>query len=160
MTKPKKKTPDDKVLYEGVELLPVPLTEKELLDRGQQLAQVDADIGAHNEHADSVKKDLKAKEQALSSERARLANVVRQKREPRQVTTSGIARWKENIVETVRADTDEVIRRRPLEAHERQQILDLGMKKSKPGPEPTSPLTSSEEAALERDANPSEDEPV
>lgn len=124
MTK-KTKTPEDRVLYEGIELLPVPLTRDELLDRGQQLAQVDSDLRAHNEFAESTKKDLKAKEQQFASEAARLANIVRTKKEPRQVKTQSIARWEQNIVDTIRIDTGDVIRNRPLEPHERQDILDL-----------------------------------
>lgn len=124
------KLPDDKVLFDAVELLPVPLTREELLDRGQQLAQVESDMSAHNEHAESVKKELKSEEARLSSERARLANIVRTKREPRQVGITGTARWARNLVEIHRVDTNELLRSRALEAHERQAVLDLEAKRN------------------------------
>lgn len=136
------KLPDDKVLYEGVELLPVPLTRDELLDRGQQLAQVDAELRAHNEYAESVKKDLKSKESSYASETARLANIVRSKKEPRQVKTQSIARWEQNVVEVIRVDTGEVLRNRALEPNERQDILDLNT------PPPTEPGATQDEVPL------------
>ena|SRR5690242_450287 len=121
----KSKKPEDKVLYTGVELLPVPLTRDELLERGQSLAQVDSDLRAHNEYAESVKKELKSKEQAFASEAARLANIVRTKKEPRNVSVSTFARFERNVAEVVRDDTGEVIRSRALELTERQDMLDL-----------------------------------
>jgi hypothetical protein len=120
--------PDDKVLLEAPELLPVPLTRDELLERGQQLAQVESDVAAHNEYAESVKKDLKSKEAALAAERSRLANIVRTKRENRQVGVTHMARWQRNIVEVTRNDTGELLRSRAIEPHERQKMLDLDKK--------------------------------
>lgn len=124
MTKAKK---TQSVLHETTERLPVKLTEAELLDFGQRLAQVDSDAATHAGHADAVKKELKAKETALDAERSRIAGIVRNKHEPRDVDCHVVAYFETNRAVTVRLDTGEVVpgSERTLSIDERQESLGL-----------------------------------
>lgn len=123
-TEPAKK-PRTKKVGEYVELLPVPLSDRELLEFGQRLAKCQADINEHNAHAEQVKKDLKAKESAIEAERARLAGIVREKKEPRDVRVERIAHFDESEVVDIRMDSGEIINRRPIQPHERQEKLPI-----------------------------------
>lgn len=89
--------------------LPVELTNDELLDRGARLAQLNSDIADHQAHAESVKKDLKARESALESDRARIASIVRQKREPREIACERIHDYDAGDQYDLRTDTGEVV---------------------------------------------------
>ena len=111
------------VIYTGEELLPVKLTEVELLDLGQQLAQVESEVKAHEEHAASVKAGLKHREAELAAQRAEVASKIRAKSEARQVEVETTADYKRGVATTVRLDTMIKIRDRQLSAEERQGAL-------------------------------------
>lgn len=110
-------------LHDKVEPHPVKLSAEELLDFGQRLSSVEYDVRSHESHADSVKKDLKAKETALVAERSRLAGIVRSKAEHRDVR---VTVWKDldaREYREVRDDTGEVTFKRPLRPDELQAHL-------------------------------------
>jgi len=118
------KQPRDAVIVsERIEQLPVLLTDTELLAKGLQLAQVESQASDHEAHADSVKKDLKAKETQLMAERARLASIVRNRSEIREVRCDVVMDYESADVLTVRQDTGEVAYRRPMTNDERQRQL-------------------------------------
>ncbi len=127
MAKKQSKPLTQKVLLKTTERLPVKLTEDELLDFGQRLAQVESDASTHAAHADSVKKELKAKETALDAERSRLAGIVRSKHEPRDIDCHLIGYFETNRVNTIRLDTGEVVpgSERAMNLAERQESLEL-----------------------------------
>lgn len=108
---------------EEVKQLPVKLRTEELADFAQRLASADSDVHSHDAHADAVKKELKAREQALVSERTRLASIVRNKAELRDVRVSC---WRDFVAREyreVREDTGEVTYRRPLHPQEMQSEM-------------------------------------
>jgi uncharacterized FlaG/YvyC family protein len=110
------------------ETLPCRLSTEELLDWGQKLASLEADIRAQLEHADSVKKQLKADEQRLKSEMTFVSSVVKAKAEPRAVEVQ--CELDENSrtrVLEVRTDTGEVIRKRPARSDELQPELPIAV---------------------------------
>lgn len=111
---------EQRIVREEIEPLPVRLTQDELLEFGQQLAQVEQKRHEHDLHADQVKKDLKAKETALDAERARLASIVRNKAEVRDVPVSVVHDYAANEAQWIRSDNGELINRRPLAPNERQ----------------------------------------
>lgn len=108
-------------LRREVKTLQVPLTQEELLERGQQLAQVDSSLSEHNLHAESVKKELRAKESELQANQARLAMYVRNKSEPREIECTIEIRG--NVYCEVRNDTGKVIYERPAQPSEMQANL-------------------------------------
>ena len=124
---------DLKLLYTITERLPVVLTRDELLDRGQRLAQCDADLASHMSYEESIKKDLKAKSTKIEAERSRLANVVRQKAELRDVQCDVLGYFEENVVRTTRKDNGEVTSERAMTLDERQEALDLEKPNGKKG---------------------------
>lgn len=110
-----------------VKQLPVTLTQEELLDFGQRLARQNTLISDHSAHASAVKKDLKSKEEALSSERARLASIVRDKAEVRDVRVEIHRDYSARKYREVRDDTGEAVFERPLRPDELQgELLDEG----------------------------------
>lgn len=108
-----------------VQLLPVKLTTDELLERGQQLAQVEQSLSDHERHADSVKKDLTAKRTSLQAERSRLSRIVTDKAEQRDVRVTVTVDYDERELTQMRNDTGEVVYRRGLRAEELQEAFDL-----------------------------------
>lgn len=104
----------------------VKLTDQEMLDRGQQLARVNADISDHQSHVESVKKDLKAKEAELEAKRCYLAAVVRAQSETRDVEVQVEQDTDDRrLVQVIRIDTGAVIERRPMRTEESQEELPL-----------------------------------
>jgi hypothetical protein len=103
-----------------------------LLDRGQKLAQVEADLQDHQTHADQVKKELKARESQLKAERAFLANVVRARKEPRDVEVQAFLAERAGHVDDVRMDTGEVVRTRPAREGELRGRLPLAREEVAP----------------------------
>jgi hypothetical protein len=126
--KPEAKKPTlPEILFEGTESLPVKLTEDELLDLGQQLAQVESEVKAHEEHATSVKAGLKHREAQLDAQRAEVASKIRAKSEYRDVRVQTTADYKKGIATTVRLDLMQKVRDRALSIAERQGTLDLDL---------------------------------
>lgn len=113
----------EKLMAEYLLELPVVLLTEELLDRGARLAKLEDVLAEHEAHSESVKRELKAKEAHIAAERSFLANVVRNKKEPRQVQVREVANFETNMLAVIRQDTGEVVRDRPLTAEERQVNL-------------------------------------
>lgn len=120
-----KKTEGEDATIVGTEIqqLPVKLTPEELLEKGQQLAHVEEKMLEHEQTADAMKKNLKAKETALIAERSNLANIVRSKHELRDVRVSIVHDYGKTNVDRYRDDTGVKIESRPMNDNERQRIL-------------------------------------
>lgn len=125
---------DAKKHSEFEQQLPVKLTQDELLKRGSQLAQLHSDYAQQQVHADSVKKDLKAKETAL--EASRVAGIVRTGFEPRPVVVQRWHDYRRNVAYDIRVDTGETFGERALTPEERQgTLIPFDEKSSKKRPE-------------------------
>jgi hypothetical protein len=124
------------------------LTQVELLERGQKLAQVHEDLATHEAHAQNVKQELKAAEARLLDEGARLASIVRGKMEPRSVKVECWADYSRGVYYERRTDTGEVIpgSERPLRPEERQGVLRLDVKAKA-----LSPSLDEQKAARQKD---------
>lgn len=117
-----------------VERLAVPLTDSELLDRGEKLALLTrqrVEIAARADK-DAAKKRLgaelaKANEElkALDEQAAKFSEVVTNRHEVREVE----CRWRPNFaageMEKVRLDTNRIVSTRPMEPSERQKEMEL-----------------------------------
>lgn len=127
---PKPEKPEKKVKFrkavcdrEDIQQLAVKLQVDELAEFAQRLAKADSDVHSHDMHSDAVKKELKAKEQALTSERTRLAAIVRNRAEVRDVRVSCWRDFEKREYREVREDTGEVTYTRPLNSQELQAEL-------------------------------------
>lgn len=139
-----KAAPKEKKVADFIQRLPVPLTDVELLDFGQRLAKCQADLGEHLAHAETLKKELKAKESAIEAERARLSGIIREKKESRDVPCERWAYYGDGEIVEIRNDTGEVIYRRRMEMHERQATLPID---GAPVPPLTKPVDAQEIAS-------------
>lgn len=115
-----------KVLSSFTELMPVRLSDMELLVAGAKLAEAEREARDQEKSAQTIKADLNAKKKAADEKLADLAAIVRNKSESRQTLVQvemdpkdGRYCWE------IRTDTGEVIRRRPLQDNERQRTLPL-----------------------------------
>lgn len=113
------KTKRTRPLGSDVELLQVRLSDAELLDWGQRLAQVEVDLREHQLRAKAVRKELKEEEAKLKAIRSSLAGVVRSKEEARPVEIQSYLSAR-GQVEDIRTDTGEVVRTRPAREGELQ----------------------------------------
>jgi len=100
--------------------LPVLLTDRELLDRGEALA---LERFARN-HCDADRKAAAAgfKEQleVFEAEIDRLAGIVREKAEPRPVECKNVRDLDRGVIEVTRLDTGEIVESRVMTEQERQ----------------------------------------
>ena len=105
------------------ELLPVKLTSAELLTKGEELAEA---IRVRDEHEANAKDAAKAAKQRLDeldTDVTKLAGIVRRKAENRPVEVFEKADAGRLIVNTIRADTFEVVGYRPMRMEERNANL-------------------------------------
>ena len=107
----------------NTQTLPVILTEQELIIKGNELSiQVEelADIESRKKSAMSGFKDeIESSELAIS----RLAKIVREKKEYREVEVTERRNEERMTMDTVRLDTGEVVSYRELQGHERNLKL-------------------------------------
>lgn len=106
-------------------LLPVRLTESELLKYGDDLAQVVQNIGAEEDRQASLKQELKARLAQLEARRTELASLIARKEEHRLVKVEATLDFIAQVYVEIRQDTGEEIKRRALTEEERQESLEL-----------------------------------
>lgn len=107
----------------NTEPLPVKLTPSELLVKGEELAEAIRVRDEHEAFAKEASKAAKQRLDELDTDVTKLAGIVRRKAEPRQVEVFEKADAARLIVETIRADTFEVVRFRPMRMDERNAKL-------------------------------------
>ena len=107
------------------EQLPCNLTDEEFVERARHLALVCQDIESEGSRQTQIKANMKATLTKLEAEQSRLSLIVSRKSEVRDVACSVVADDDKGEALTFRSDTDEVIRRRPLEPNERQLPLPI-----------------------------------
>jgi hypothetical protein len=101
------------------------LTAEELLLKSRELAdalQRNSELAAEKKLAGE---DFKGREKLLAMRIEELAACVRTGQEPREVECFYEPDFDKGMINTRRFDTGEVIGRRPMASHERQQKLDL-----------------------------------
>lgn len=106
---PKWKTAKHRYIRERIDPLPVKLTTEELLSYGQRLAQARIDMATHLAKAESIKKDLKAEESKIEAEWSRIATIVSNKSEFRDVRVDVIHDFETEEEVHYRQDTAEVV---------------------------------------------------
>jgi hypothetical protein len=105
--------------------LPVPLTDDELLLRGNELARALEEKSELEERLKSERDDIKSEIGTRNERILKLRGSIRSKREQREV----LCEWSRNdermVMELHRQDSGEVIESRPMTAEERQEKLNL-----------------------------------
>lgn len=114
-----------KVLRTSAEDLPVPLSKKELRETGAQLAAKLEDITRHTAYEKEVKASLKARRTELESTVAAIGLRLRSGTKLESIRVNDEADFGEGVVLSIRTDTGETIRTRPLRTEERQDALPL-----------------------------------
>ena len=104
-------------------LLKCQLTDKELIESGDQLAQELSHLDSINSELESIKADYKAKTKAAESEIEALSNRVRNKFEMRPVDCHEIRNFETKKFCVLRVDTGDVIEERDLRQDELQMPL-------------------------------------
>lgn len=112
-----------KVLGVKTRELPVKLTEAELADRSQRLAQVEGKLRDYNAETKEIGSQRKSVRDQLENELRSLGLVVRSKQEYRPVDIRCEAHFAEGKAIFYREDTDELIESRALTAAEKQEAL-------------------------------------
>lgn len=115
--------PTRTVLEELDVVCAVKLTEDELLDRGRRLAECHSRIDDADAALNEAKADHKAAVTPIMTEIDTLAATIRRGTEDRSVTCDLVINEPMTRVETVRRDTGEIVRVRPLTEEERQREL-------------------------------------
>jgi hypothetical protein len=107
-------------------MLPCRLTDDETRERGSSLAHSREASEKHALHSAEVRKGLKEHEGILDGEVSRLARIVRERSEHREVTVEVRMTSKAGMVDEVRVDTGEVIATRKIADREAQaEMLDV-----------------------------------
>lgn len=115
-----------KILSSYTDLMPVRLSDVELLIAGAKLAEAEREARDQEKSAQTIKADLNAKKKAADEKLADFAAIVRNKSEARQTLVQVEQDPKDGrYCFEIRTDTEEVIRRRPLQDDERQRALPL-----------------------------------
>lgn len=103
--------------------LPCRLTEAELIDRGQSLAATREQYRDVQQAAKDAAKEFRDRLATIEAELDRLAEIVRERHEPRPVRCELRPDYQRGVVDTVRLDTGEVASSRALTEAERQGWL-------------------------------------
>lgn len=130
---------DAVVLRRLVQVLPVQLQPDELRERGSSLARTREAAEVHEAQAKLARDELKARENELDAEMGRLARIIRDGCEYREVPVEVRLALKAGYVDEVRVDTGEVLSTR--RAHDTESQGEL------PGLTPATLAQAAEEAS-------------
>lgn len=144
--------------------LPVVLEDETLVTRSKELGLQIQEIEDTKERHKTVKAELREELRDQEAERNRLARIVREGREPRQVVCVERADYKAGQVYVVRTDTDELVRARRMTHDERQLGLDavLNLRRNTTTDEETGEVSfrTDAEERFERGERPVKADPV
>lgn len=107
----------------NTELLPVVLTDIELLDLGQKLAEKHREARAEEDDQKESKSAMKERLEGIENEISRLAGLIRERREYRNVEVHEMKDFTRGMVDTLRNDTGELVRTRPMTSEDRTVSL-------------------------------------
>ena len=105
------------------EILPCVLTPEQTNARGEEAAKIQGDIERAQEAKKESAADFNSTLEGLATKRAKLCQEIRERREFREVETIIRRNETERMMETVRTDTGETVRSRPMDRHELQLEL-------------------------------------
>jgi hypothetical protein len=100
---------------------PVILTDAEVHDKAKLVARKVGELRAHQDESKRLMAGRKADEKDITKEIDTLSGEVRSRRETRPVEVYEHANHALLRIETVRLDTNETVRYRPMDEHEREK---------------------------------------
>lgn len=119
-----KKKPRDVLSPEPIfEVLPVDLTSEQIAQRGQLLAACQVDIEKLKADKKDSAAEFKRKIEDLEAQAKKLSHAITAGTEEREVECDERLNLDEKIVEIVRRDTGEVVRKRRVEDEDLQPVL-------------------------------------
>lgn len=104
-------------------ILPVKLTDKELLAAGREAADSQEELRDVEGQAKAASDEYKGKMKAITGRIVRLASLVRAGYEHREVACEQVFDYEAGTLKVTRLDTREIVERRPLRSDERQMVL-------------------------------------
>jgi len=110
-------------MEQTTEYLKCILTEAEIKEAGAALARRYSEITNLEEQKKSVTSDFKAKIDAATAEASLLARQIQNGYEFRQIDCEIQRVWEDKTVQTIRLDTGEIVKTRPMTADELQDRL-------------------------------------
>jgi len=113
----------DNAMEQTTEYLKCILTEAEIKEAGAALARRYSEITNLEEQKKSVTSDFKAKIDAATAEASLLARQIQNGYEFRQIDCEIQRVWEDKTVQTIRLDTGEIVKTRPMTADELQDRL-------------------------------------
>lgn len=119
-------------IEKGKEFLKCKLTEQEMKEQAEKMAQCLSQIAAYEADLKSLKKQIESDIAACQGNLASAVEKFRSGFEMRNVDVEICKDFETNTVLTVRMDTGETIRERAMTAEERQMALELGKEKEEP----------------------------
>lgn len=123
---------DADLIREEVRRIPVDLSDKELLEKGNELADILQKIECEEANTELIKADIKARMSALEAQRANVVLLITSKKELRDVRCSIVVdRKNKGMVKIVRNDNGQVVGTREMTGDERQRSLPLDTKGKK-----------------------------
>ncbi len=105
------------------ELLSCDLTPDEVRERGEEAARKAQERDTIEAERQSSQKSYKGRVESLEGQVRHLLSEVRSKSTRREIEVISEARHDAGMMETIRTDTGEIVRSRPLTANERQTSL-------------------------------------
>lgn len=117
------KKADRKRLGQHEEMLPVVLSDKELLAMGRRIGELHQEMALLASAFDLQKMTHKEKVAVLEEEKNLLVQALLTGKEPRPVAVEAWAEFTDGLFRAIRSDTKEVIQQRPLRPSERQGEL-------------------------------------
>lgn len=105
--------------------LPCRLSDDELRQRGDALAETCQELHAEEQRQTDVKAQMKARMTELEAKQTRLSIVISRREEYRDVPCDQFGDTVRGTVDIVRRDTAEVVETRPMTDSERQQSLPM-----------------------------------
>jgi len=105
--------------------LPVVLTNEELVDLGQELAEREEHLRESQQEKKDTAKAIDGQIKSHEAEILRLSRIIRARQENRDVGCEIRKDYKDGLVETVRTDTGEIVASREMTVEERQVAMEL-----------------------------------
>jgi hypothetical protein len=108
------------------EVLPVPLTNQEILDRADRMGVIVSEIDRIDAELKAFRDLKKGERQRLDMELRQITGEIGSKAKLVEVEVKPVPNWKEGTIDFVRLDTGEVFRVRDMTPSERQKSFSVG----------------------------------
>lgn len=107
-------------------VLPVQLTDKEIQEQGENLAELEQQLQTACEESAADAARWRERKKLLGESIRKVSKVVNAREEEREISCEMQPDYRRNVMEIVRIDTKETVEERALSYDERQQELGFG----------------------------------